>query len=147
RPVFDWVGMRAVEHTLQPGQTLPLKGFGREPVGTDAPIQYDDITGPAITHRYDLVKADPARPYLPATDADGSYIPLDPSVGTVDQQNGKVTSGSGNHQRSYAIAVLSVGDQAASWPLVFEPARSFTPPRRRWRRKSRRSSCHQHHSP
>ena len=43
RPVFDWVGIRAPEHTLRPGQHMTLHGYGREPVGLDQPIQYDDI--------------------------------------------------------------------------------------------------------
>jgi hypothetical protein len=65
RPVFDWVSIRGQTHVLRPGQHVTLHGFGREPVGTDAPISYDDIDGPAITHRYDLVQADPQRPWLP----------------------------------------------------------------------------------
>jgi hypothetical protein len=129
RPIFDWVGLTAVEHTLQPGQHMHLDGFGREPVGLDAPVRYDEITGPAITHRYDLVQADPQRPWLPLIDpasaAPNHYVPLDPSVATVDRQTGFVQTGSGSHPRVYAIAILSVGHQAASWPLVFEPSRGF----------------------
>jgi hypothetical protein len=129
RPIFDWLGMTAIEHTLEPGQHLQLHGFGREPVGIDMPAQYDDINGPAITHRYDLLAADPQRPWLPLADpsspAPDHYVPLDPSVATVDRETGLVQSGSGSHARVYAVAILSVGDQAASWPLVFEPSRGF----------------------
>jgi hypothetical protein len=129
RPIFDWIGLTAPEHTLQPGQHMHLNGFGREPVGLDAPIEYDEIDSPAITHRYDLVQADPQRPWLPLIDpasaAPNHYVPLDPSVATVDRQTGFVQTGSGSHPRVYAIAILSVGHQAASWPLVFEPSRGF----------------------
>ncbi|HEX2016729.1 MAG TPA: hypothetical protein VGN69_08545 [Solirubrobacteraceae bacterium] len=134
RPVFDWVGISAQTHVLRPGQHETLKGYGREPVGMDAPISYDPINGPAITHRYDLLKADPARPYLPdttcpkTTDNPAGYCELsDPGVGQIDPVNGKVSTGKGNHPRVYAIGLLSVGDKAASWPLVFEPRRSYTP--------------------
>ncbi|HEX2016560.1 MAG TPA: hypothetical protein VGN69_07680, partial [Solirubrobacteraceae bacterium] len=134
RPVLDWVGVQAVTHVLKPGQHVTLKGYGREPVGADVPIQYDDINGPAITHRYDLLKADPARPYLPATSCPkttanpAGYCELsDSTVGTIDPIKGAITTGRGNHPRVYAIGLLSVGDKAASWPLVFEPRRSFTP--------------------
>jgi hypothetical protein len=128
RPVFDWIGVSAVEHTLGARQRITLHGFGREPVGTDTSIRYDEIDSPAITHRYDLVQADPQRPYLPKSDCAGEpndYCPLDPQIATVDPQTGEVTAGSGNHERIYAVAILSVDQKAASWPLVFEPRRSF----------------------
>jgi hypothetical protein len=129
RPVFDWIGINAIAHTLEPGQHVQLHGYGREPVGTDAPIQYDDINSPAITHRYDLVQADPAVPWLPKVDsaspAPNHYVPIDPSVATVDRQTGFVQTGSGSHPRVYAIAILSVGDKATSWPIAFEPRRNF----------------------
>jgi hypothetical protein len=130
RPVFDWIGISAVEHTLGARQRVTLKGFGREPAGMDVPLRYDDINGPAITHRYDLVQADPQRPYLPKTDCAGEpngYCALDPTIATVDSQSGEVTAGSGNHERIFAVAVLSVGEKAAAWPMVFEPRRSFRP--------------------
>jgi hypothetical protein len=117
-----------VEHTLGARQRVTLKGFGREPAGMDVPLRYDDINGPAITHRYDLVQADAQRPYLPRTDCAGEpngYCALDPAIATVDSQSGEVTAGSGNHERIFAVAVLSVGEKAASWPMVFEPRRSF----------------------
>jgi hypothetical protein len=129
RPIFDWVGISGSSHDLQPGQHMQLHGFGREAVGDNDPIQYDEISSPAITHRFDLVQADPRAPYLPKTDVNGEYVPLDPSVATINQQTGRVQTGSGSHARAYAIAILSVGEQAASYPIAFEPARSFVQPR------------------
>jgi hypothetical protein len=131
RPVFDWIGVSASAHMLGAGQHMTLKGYGREPVGMDAAIQYDEINTPAITHRYDLVRADPQHPWLPATDCPGQpndYCSLDPSVATVDPQTGDITSGRGNHARIYALAILSVGQKAATWPVAFEPRRSYRPP-------------------
>jgi hypothetical protein len=128
RPVFDWVSVTARERTLGAGQRVTLRGVGREPLSVDEPAQVDRIDSPAITHRYDLLQADRERPYLPATGADGKYVPLDPSVATVDQQSGEVTAGRGDHARVYAVALLSVGEKAATYPMVFEPRRSFRPP-------------------
>src|SRR5205085_238409 len=113
-----------------------LRGIGREPIGAASSglggatqvTKYDQINSPATTHRYDLLEADPAKPYLPKQDADGNYVPLDPSIATVDSETGKIETGKGQHGRVYAVAVLSVGPKAASWPLVFEPRRSYTPP-------------------
>jgi hypothetical protein len=130
RPVFDWIGIVAQAHTVRPGQHVTLRGYGREPVGIDAPIRRDDITGPAITHWYDMVEADPQRPWLPRVACPAypnSYCPLSPSVATINHQTGLVTTGRGNHPRVYALGLLSVGDKAASWPLVFEPRRSYVP--------------------
>jgi hypothetical protein len=131
RPVFDWISLRGSAHVLAARQTTTLIGSGREPVGMEAPIRYDEINSPAITHRYSLVEADPQRPYLPKSDCAGQpngYCPLDPSIATVDDQTGQVTAGAGNHTRAYALAILSVGEKAASWPMVFEPRRSYRPP-------------------
>lgn len=125
RPEFDWVGISAVAHDLQPGQHLQLNGFGLEPVGADQPEQYDAIESPAITHRFDLVQADPRAPYMPRLDASGGYVPLDPSVAVIDRQSGLIHTQSGNHPREYGIAILSVGGLAATYPVVFEPSKSF----------------------
>ena len=46
----------------------------------------------------------------------------------LDQQTGQITTGKGAHPRVYAIGVLSVGAKAATWPIVFEPRRSFRAP-------------------
>ncbi|HEX2016662.1 MAG TPA: hypothetical protein VGN69_08200 [Solirubrobacteraceae bacterium] len=134
RPVFDWLGISAATHVLRPGQHVTLRGYGREPVGIDQPIQFDDINGPAITHRYDLLKADPQHPYLPATTCaktatnPAGYCELDDSsIGRIDPIAGTVTTGRGNHPRVYAIGLLSTGDKAASWPLIFEPRRNYLP--------------------
>jgi hypothetical protein len=128
RPVFDWIAMRPGGHAVSARQSLSLRGYGREPLGIDAAPRYDDIDSPSITHRYDLVAADPQRPYLPKVGSDGQYEPLDPSIATVDDQTGRVTAGNGSHDRIYALAILSVGDKATSLPLVFEPRRSFRAP-------------------
>jgi hypothetical protein len=125
RPILDWIGIDAISHDLRPGQHLQLHGYGREPVGSDVPIQYDDIDSPAITHRYDLVEAEPTKPWLPATNSSGEYVPLDPSVATINRETGFVQTGSGSHPRVYAIAILSVGDKAATSPIVFEPRRDY----------------------
>jgi hypothetical protein len=119
------VSISAIERTLQPGQHVILHGVGREPLSVNEPAQVDPINSPAITHRYDLVQADPTRPWLPKTDASGNYLPLDPSVATVNRQTGLVQTGSGTHPRVYAVAVLSVGSMAASYPMVFEPRHNF----------------------
>jgi hypothetical protein len=130
RPVLDWIGIRGAAHDLRPGQHVQLHGYGREPVGTDVPIRYDDINLPAITHRFDLVQADPQKPWQPSTacpDHLNGYCPLDPSVGWIDQQSGQVHAGKGAHPRIYAIAILSVADKAATWPIAFEPRKNFAP--------------------
>jgi hypothetical protein len=129
RPIFDWVGIEAQEHTLRAGQRLTLRGFGREPIGTDTSVRIQRIDSPAVTHRYDLVMADPEKPYVPLEDANGDYVPVAARVATVNQQTGTVKAGPGRGERTYAIGILSVGDKAATWPIAFEPRRSFSPPR------------------
>jgi hypothetical protein len=130
RPVLDWVGIKAAAHDLRPGQHVQLHGYGREPVGTDTPIQYDDINSPAITHRFDLVQADPQKPWQPSVacpDHPNSYCPLDPSIATIDPESGQVRAGKGAHPRIYALAILSVADKAATWPIAFEPKKNYVP--------------------
>jgi hypothetical protein len=127
RPIFDWLSISATERTLGARSHMTLKGIGREPLSVDRPPAYVSIDSPAITHRYDLVEADSQRPYLPRTGADGQYVTLDPAVATVDPQSGEVTAGRGDHPRVYAVALLSVDDKAAMYPMVFEPRRSFRP--------------------
>jgi hypothetical protein len=137
RPVLDWIQIRADERTLRPGQRLTLRGFGREPVGrarsseTAAyPLRqvqrFDRIDSAAITHRYDLVLADRGRPYLPLEDANGDYVPVPARIATVDGVTGALRAGRGVGERTYAVALLSVGDKVATYPLAFEPRRSFT---------------------
>ena len=134
RPVFDWIGIQAAEHTLVPGRTLTLRGYGREPVGIDQPFRYVDIDGPAITHRYDLVLADPDKPYLPKVDPTSDephhYVRVPDGIGaTVDRQTGVIRyRGRGNHPPIHALAILSVGEQTATWPIVLAPRRSFKAP-------------------
>jgi hypothetical protein len=131
RPILDWVGIEAQEHTLRPGQRVTLRGYGREPYGTDTSFRGYRINSPAITHRYDLVLADPQKPYLPLEDANGDYVPVPAAIATVNGQTGAVRAGKGARERTYTIGILSVGDKAATWPLVFEPRRSFVPQRAR----------------
>ena len=132
RPVFDWITVTAPQHTLQPGQHEILHGYGRESAGMDEPFAYDPIDSPAVTHLYSLLEADPAHPWLPKVDPasplPNHYVALDPSVGSIDPVTGKITTGAGHHPRAYAVALLSVGHQAASWPLLFEPRRNYVPP-------------------
>lgn len=127
RPIIDWLTITAQEHVLRSGQRMTLRGVARQPLSIDTEPSYLRIDSPAITHRYDLVQADERHPYMPKVDADGAYIPLDPTVATVDGQTGVVKAGKGKQARTYAIGILSVGDRAASYPLVFEPAKSFKP--------------------
>ncbi|MEA2386240.1 MAG: hypothetical protein QOJ22_414 [Thermoleophilaceae bacterium] len=128
RPVFDWVNLTAQTHVLRPGQTMTLRGVGREPIGYGAKVttRFDQLNTTAISHRYDLVMADPEKPYLPLEDANGDYVPVPAQVATVDRTTGAVRAGRGPGERTYAIAILSVGDKAATWPIAFEPRRSFT---------------------
>jgi hypothetical protein len=129
RPILDWLLIQGKSHMLRPGQTVQLDGFGREPVSTDAPLRYDDISSPAITHRYDLIYADPEKPWLPkqgdVTDACDPYDCLPGSIGTIDEQTGAVRAVSGAQERTYALALLSVGKLSTTYPISFEPRPSF----------------------
>jgi hypothetical protein len=127
RPIFDWISITGSTHALKPRQRMKLQGEGREPVGADVAPRYDAIDSHAITHRYDLVMADPENPSMPMKDEKGTYVEVPTSVGSVDRETGQVTAGSGRQERTYAVAILSVGDRTASWPLAFEPAKSFKP--------------------
>jgi hypothetical protein len=154
RPLLDWLRIQGPTHVLRPGQKLKLAGAGREPVadptwraeagglseGTKV-TRLDEIESAAITHRYDLVKADPEKPWLPLVDEgsafDHHYVPLpgqhaapgsaECAIGCIDEQTGEVAAGSGQQERVYALAVLSVGEHVATYPLVFEPRPSFQP--------------------
>ncbi|MDQ4041768.1 MAG: hypothetical protein M3141_08465, partial [Actinomycetota bacterium] len=126
RPILDWVVLTASGRRLRAGRTMTLKGVGREPPAADTPPRYHRIDSPAITHRYDLLLADPQKPWLPLRDDDGDYVPVserypDCSVGCVDRQTGEVTAGGGADERVYALGLLSVGKLSATYPLVFEP--------------------------
>jgi hypothetical protein len=128
RPVLDWIHLTAPTNVLRPGQKMTLRGVGREPVGYGNRVytRFDPLNTPAITHRYDLVMADPQKPYLPVEDANGDYVAVPPQVATVDRTTGALRAGKGRGERTYTIGLLSVGDKAATWPVVFEPRRSFT---------------------
>jgi hypothetical protein len=135
RPVFDWVGMGGDKHVLRPKQKTTLSGYGREAAGIDEPFRYDEISTPVITHSYDLVLADPDKPWLPKVDPKSQepnhYVtlvgqhceePVPHPIGCVNSQSGAVQAGGGNQPRTYALAILSVGDYPpATFPLVFEP--------------------------
>jgi hypothetical protein len=131
RPILDWLRISGATHLLRPAQAISLLGEGREPLGTDYPAIYDEISTPAITHRFDLVLADPYKPWLPkdgdVADACDPYDCLATGIGSIDQ-SGKVTAGGGNYERTFALALLSVGDKEATYPLVFEPRPSFRQP-------------------
>ena len=127
RPVIDWLDISGNGRSISAGQRVKLTGTGRQPAGTDQPLRYVTFNDPSTTHRWDLIQADPKRPYLPRRDADGHYVPLDTSVGSIDMVTGQVKAGRGRQDTTYAIALLSVGDKAASYPLVFLPSKSFTP--------------------
>ena len=133
RPIFDWINLSAATHVLRPGQKMALKGVGHEPIGYGAKVttRFDELNTAAITHRYDLVMADPQKPYLPMKDANGDYVPVPAQVATVDRTTGALRAGKGRGERTYAIAILSVGEKAATWPVVFEPRRSFVAQRAR----------------
>jgi hypothetical protein len=170
RPIFDWVTVSGQKHVLRPGQQMALAGVGREPIGYSEAghspalvARLDEISTPAITHCYDLVLADPAKPWLPlrgdeASESDKSkgggkgcrsrsfdsaasgdlaqgersganacepYLCLNENIGSINNQSGEVHAGAGQQERTYALAILSVGDKVATWPLVFEPRPSF----------------------
>jgi hypothetical protein len=158
RPILDWLLIQGKSHMLRPGQSVQLEGTGREPVSTDTPVKYDDISTPAVTHCYDLVLADPAKPWLPlladdASDSDKAkgggqgcrsrsldsggfaasaqddecepYICLNSGIGTIDDQSGMVKAGAGAQERTFALALLSVGGKSATYPISFEPRASF----------------------
>jgi hypothetical protein len=129
RPILDWLLIQGKSHMLRPGQSLKLDGFGREPVSTDGPFRYDEISSPAITHRYDLIHADPEKPWLPrqgdVADACDPYDCLPTDVGQIDPVSGKVDAGSGGQERAYALALLSVGKLSTTYPISFEPRPSF----------------------
>jgi hypothetical protein len=131
RPVLDWIAIRAQAHVLRPGQKMTLRGYGREPSGNDTSIRYIDIDSPAVTHRYDLLLADRERPYMPEVDANGDYVPLPAQIATVDRQTGALRAGRGRGERTYAVGLLSVGEKSATYPIVFEPRRSFVAARAR----------------
>ena len=133
RPIFDWIHLTAPAHVLRPGQKMTLKGVGREPIGygNEVMTRFDELNTAAITHRYDLVMADPQKPYLPLEDANGDYVPVPAQVASVDRTTGALKAGRGRGERTYTIAILSVGEKAASWPIAFEPRRSFAAQRAR----------------
>jgi hypothetical protein len=55
------------------------------------------------------------------------YVCAPSSIGTIDDQSGVIAAGNESHDRTFAIAILSVGQKVASYPISFEPRPSFTP--------------------
>jgi hypothetical protein len=154
RPILDWIGITARDHVIGPRQRMTLDGFGREPLGTDTSVRMLEIDSHAITHRYDLLLADPEEPWMPCLETDSActtlhanleqrsqaleanetsgeqnlcapYLCLPKRIGTVDETTGQVRSGDGRYPETFALAMLSVGQKAATWPLVFERSPSF----------------------
>jgi hypothetical protein len=146
RPILDWIGITARDHVIGPRQRMTLDGFGREPLGTDTSVRMLEIDSHAITHRYDLLLADPEEPWMPCEEADTActtlhanlakdevseanpcapYLCLPRPVGTVDETTGLIRSGDGRYPETFALGMLSVGQKAATWPLVFERSPSF----------------------
>jgi hypothetical protein len=146
RPILDWIGITARDHVVGPRQRMTLEGYGREPLGTDTSVRMLEIDSHAITHRYDLLLADPDQPWLPCEESDTActtlhanlskgeaseenpcapYLCLPRRIGTVDETTGLVRSGDGRYPETFALGMLSVGSKAATWPLVFERSPSF----------------------
>jgi hypothetical protein len=133
RPILDWLIITASERKLRPRETIALHGVGREPPAADTAPAFLRLTDLSITHRYDLVLADPAKPWLPYRDADGRYVAFadrypNCSVACVDGQTGELSTGDGVDHRVYGVALLSVGDLTATYPLAFEPRALRAPP-------------------
>ncbi|MDX6649902.1 MAG: hypothetical protein QOJ97_1853 [Solirubrobacteraceae bacterium] len=126
RPILDWVAITASARRLRPGQSMTLQGVGREPPAADTPPRYHQLSSPAITHRYDLLLADPQKPWMPYRDESGDYVPMSErypncSVACIDRQTGEVSTGKGASGRVYGVGLLSVGGLAATYPLSFDP--------------------------
>ena len=47
---------------------------------------------------------------------DVPYVCVSSTVGTIDDQSGAVTAGSGGQERTFALAILSVGDKVGDLP-------------------------------
>jgi hypothetical protein len=164
RPLTDLLEVTAKSHVLRSGQKLALQGVGREPITYDSSYAgigglhtaaFNPIDNAAITHCYDLVLADPEKPWLPlradeASESDKAkgggqgcrsrssapaqddeclpYVCVNSEIGTIDPQSGEVQAESGSQERTFALAILSVGEKVATYPLVFEPRPSFRQP-------------------
>jgi hypothetical protein len=152
RPILDWIGLDAPERTVAARSRLMLHGYGRSPLSTTTEgrslrTSHYRISTAAITHRYDLLLADPDRPWQPCQETDGvcttlhsnlsrdqdasgarscaPYLCLPRRIGTVNSQTGEVRAGDGRYPEVLAVAMLSVDDEAATYPLVFKRSPSF----------------------
>jgi hypothetical protein len=163
RPILDWIGLDAPDHAVRPKSRLALNGYGRSPLstgmlsqetGSSGALHYS-ISTPAITHRYDLLLADPDEPWLACAEDDigcqelhtnlakptgeakatptptgkdnpcSPYLCLPSRIGVVDDQSGQVRAGDGRYPETFAIAMLSVDEKVATYPLVFKRSPSF----------------------
>jgi len=92
----------------------------------DTPPRYHQLSSPTITHRYDLLLADPQKPWMPYRDESGHYVPMSErypscSVACIDRQTGEISTGKGASGRVYGVGLLSVGGLAATYPVSFDP--------------------------
>jgi hypothetical protein len=87
RPILDWIGLDAANHAVRARARLTLHGYGRSPIST--PVKggagrafHYELTTPSITHRYDLLLADPERPWLPCAGDDAACEALARNLST-----------------------------------------------------------------
>jgi hypothetical protein len=125
RPIIDTLYVTSASHVLRAGQRMVAKGVAVGPPAFDEAPRHMAITTPAITHRYDLVEADPENPSQPALDENGDYKLFPSSIAEIDQSGRITTKRPGPSERHWALVLLSVGDKAASYPVAFDPRRSF----------------------
>ena len=126
RPILDGLYITGASHVLRAGQRMTAKGFGIGPANFDQAPRHMAISTPAITHRYDLVMADPKNPSRPALDENGEYKSFSSDVATIDRQSGVITTKRpGPSERQWGLVLLSVGSQATTYTVAFDPRRSF----------------------
>lgn len=128
RPVVEDVFITGVSHVMRPGQRMSARGTAVGPLSAEQPQDYMRLTNGSITHRYDLVLADPERPSEPLLDERGEYREVPQDVAEIDRQSGRVrASRSGPDAPLRALVILSMGPRAASYPVTFLPRRSAPP--------------------
>ena len=119
RPVLDWIGVRGDKRVLRAGQKTTIVGYGREPFGIDQSERFYDIpTTPAVTHCWDLVLADPGKPWMPLEAKDATKEQLAGAQGqgckarsfaVVSAGGGPGTQETGDACAPYVCASSSVG--------------------------------------
>jgi hypothetical protein len=168
RPILEHLSVSARSHTVSPRGRLRAQGTARGPIAYDSAelarpgvphtADFMPLDTQAITHRYDLLLADPDEPWLPCeagdiaceelhaglskrgaegaselasetTAAEGNpcapYLCLPQRIGKIDRTTGEIRAGDGRYPETFALAMLSVGEKAATYPLAFERAPSF----------------------